>query len=212
MTTVREPTARDAPPPKEAPLRLLTRITPLLLALVVAACSGISDNTNYDPSATARLEGYRTYAWLPQPTGKDERVYNPIVGARVEQTVDRYLLARGYQKVDASANPDFLIGWHGAIHNALKAETVDTYYGYPWGGPFVDPFYAGGAVTLPETYLREYEEGSLILDVVDPVSKQLVWRGTAQAELSENASAEKQQKRLDKAVAKLLERFPPKPK
>ncbi len=193
-------------------MRLLTRIATPLLALAFAACSGIDVNTNYDPSATQKLEGYRTYAWLPQPTGKDDRVYNPIVGARVEQTVDRYLLARGYKKVETGANPDFLIGWHGAIHNALKAETVDDYYGYPWGGPFTDPFYAGGAVTLPETYLREYEQGSLILDVVDPESKQLVWRGTAQAELDENANAEKQQKKLDEAVTDLLKHFPPKAK
>ncbi|NOJ81672.1 DUF4136 domain-containing protein [Myxococcus xanthus] len=193
-------------------MRLLTRIAPPLLALAVAACSSIDVNTNYDPTATQKLEGYRTYAWLPQPTGKDDRVYNPIIGARVEQTVDRYLQARGYQKVESTANPDFLIGWHGAIHNALRAETVDAYYGYPWGGPFTDPFFAGGAVTMPETELREYEEGSLILDVVDPQTKQLVWRGTAQAELDENASAEKQQRRLDESVKDVLERFPPKTK
>jgi hypothetical protein len=40
----------------------------------------------------------------------------------------------------------------------------------------------------------------------------LVWRGSAQAELSDNMSAEKSQKLINKSVGEMLERFPPEPK
>ncbi len=83
---------------------------------------------------------------------------------------------------------------------------MDAFYGYPWG-----PFYGPSVAAVPETYVREYEEGSLILDVVDAKAKQLVWRGTAEAELSDNPSASDTRQRIDEAVGQVLSRFPPKP-
>jgi hypothetical protein len=53
--------------------------------------------------------------------------------------------------------------------------------------------------------------GTLILDVYDPKLKSLVWRGTASDTLRAKSSPEKRQARLDKAVKKLLAKFPPKP-
>lgn len=175
-----------------------------LLTLTLVACAGIETSTNYDPNAVATLSQYRTYSWLPEKAGQNTRVYNDVVEARVKQAVNDYLQARGYQLVEQ--NPDFKVGWHGAIDQKLDVGTMDTYYGYGWG-PWYSPYYAGAA---PQTYVREYEEGTLILDVVDATSNKLVWRGTAQAELSSSSSAEKRQERLNEAVDKILEDFPPK--
>ena len=60
--------------------------------------------------------------------------------------------------------------------------------------------------------MREYREGTLILDVVDASSNKLAWRGTAQAELSEKSDAKKSQKLINEAVDEMLEKFPPKPR
>ncbi|MCP3097564.1 DUF4136 domain-containing protein [Myxococcus sp. K15C18031901] len=192
-------------------MRLLPRLAPPLLALLFAACSSINVNTNYDPGAVQQLDSYKTYAWMPQPTGSDKRVYNPIVGAQVEKATDQYLQSRGYQRVDPGSNPNFLIGWHGAINEKLEADTVNSYYGYPYD-PVWDPFFLGPGPVVPETYVRQYEEGTLLLDIVDASSQKLVWRGTAKSELKENADAESQQKRIYKAVSKMLKDFPPKEK
>ncbi|NVJ10818.1 DUF4136 domain-containing protein [Myxococcus sp. AM001] len=198
-------------------MRLLFRITPVLLGLALAACSGIRVNTNYDPSAVERIEDFRRYAWLPQPQGKDARVYNDIVDVRVRMAVDQELKARGYQKVDMGADPDFFVGWQGAIDTKVSIDTVDSFYGYPWGpywspwssfyGPYGYPYGMGG----PRTYVREYDVGTLILDGVDAREQRLVWRGTAQAELHRDLSPDELQKKINDAVHKLLSRFPPKP-
>ncbi|MCE9666580.1 DUF4136 domain-containing protein [Myxococcus stipitatus] len=193
-------------------MRLLSRLAPLLLASMFAACSTIDVKTNYDPGAVQQLDSFKTYAWLPPPTGGDKNVYNPIIGAEVQKATDQALQSRGYQKVSPESNPDFLVGWHGAINQKLEADTVNNYYGYPYD-PAWDPFFAGPVgMTVPETYVREYEEGTLLLDIVDASSKKLVWRGRAKSELKENASPEDQQKRISKAVSKMLADFPPKPK
>lgn len=175
------------------------------LTLALVACAGIETSTNYDPEAVGKLEQYRTYSWLPEPQGQNTRVYNDIVEKRVKQAVDQELQSRGYRLVEE--NPDFKLGWHGAIDQKLDVQTMDAYYGYAWD-PFYSPYYMGA--TVPHTYVREYEEGTLVLDVMDAASNRLVWRGTAQAELSSDASAESRQQKLQEAVDKILADFPPK--
>jgi polysaccharide deacetylase 2 family uncharacterized protein YibQ len=50
------------------------------------------------------------------------------------------------------------------------------------------------------------------MDIYDPAAKQLVWRGQASKTLDPSNNQEKNQQRLDKAMAKLLKNFPPIPK
>jgi hypothetical protein len=197
---------------EEIHMSIPLRLAGALLVLGLVSCSGIQTSTNYDPNAVQALDSWRTYAWLPMKEGADPRVYNPIFQARVQQAVDRELQSRGYRKVEE--NPDFRVGWHGAIDEKVDVDYVNTAYGYGWS-PWYDPFYGPGAyggagMTTP--VVREYREGTLILDVVDAGSNNLVWRGTAQAELSENTDAQKSQKRINEAVDKLLEKFPPEPR
>ncbi|MCY1082165.1 DUF4136 domain-containing protein [Archangium lansingense] len=194
-------------------MSLPSRLAGALLVLGLASCTTIKTNTNYDPNAVQQVSAYRTYSWLPAKEGGNPRVYNPIIQARVQQAVDRELQARGYQKVEEGQPSDFKVGWHGAIDHKVDVDYINSYYGYGWD-PWYDPFYGpvaygGAGVTTP--VVREYSEGTLILDVVDADANKLVWRGTAQAELSENVDANKSQKLINEATHKLLEKFPPQP-
>jgi hypothetical protein len=46
--------------------------------------------------------------------------------------------------------------------------------------------------------------GTLVLDLYDPATKQLVWTGNATKTIDPSSNQEKNQKHLDKAMAKLL--------
>ncbi|WP_164021657.1 DUF4136 domain-containing protein [Pyxidicoccus trucidator] len=187
------------------------RLAVPLLLLLLAACSGIETNTHYDPASVGKLDGYKTYAWLPAPEGADPRIYNDVTEAQVKKVVDAQLASRGYRKVDE--NPDFKFGWHGSIDQKMDVDTVNSYYGYGWGSWYA-PYGPGMSVgaTFPQTYVDEYEEGTLILDVVDAGTNKLVWRGTAQAALEDNPSPQRREERLGEAVKDVLEQFPPKGK
>jgi hypothetical protein len=52
--------------------------------------------------------------------------------------------------------------------------------------------------------------GTLVLDMYDPATKQVVWSRRATKTLDPKSNQEKKQKNLDKAMAKLLKNFPPK--
>jgi hypothetical protein len=54
--------------------------------------------------------------------------------------------------------------------------------------------------------------GTLVLDIYDPTTKQLVWTGTAIKTLDPSSNPQKNQQRLDKAMAKLLKNYPPRQK
>jgi hypothetical protein len=89
----------------------------------------------------------------------------------------------------------------GSTHNQQEYQT---FYdgmggGWRWGG--------FGETT---TQVENYAVGSLVLDLYDAHNKQLIWRGVAQDTLSDKP--EKNEKKLEKSVNKMLEHFPPQAK
>jgi hypothetical protein len=159
-------------------------------------------NTDYDPQAD--FSAFRTYKWAERtPRGDDDpRVYNDITAGRIKLAVSKALQAKGFQ--ETQANPDFLVGWHGAIQGQMAMDTIhDNYgYGYGWYGP-------SPGMGTSTTTVRQWDEGTLLIDIVDAKTNALVWRGSAQAELSENKSPEQEQAKLDSAAQRILQNFPP---
>jgi Domain of unknown function (DUF4136) len=71
-------------------------------------------------------------------------------------------------------------------------------FGYRgWGGM------GGGMATATQTNIPI---GTLIIDLVDPNTKEMVWRGIAQDQVSANGE---QKGQTDQAVAALFKNFPP---
>jgi hypothetical protein len=172
-------------------------------AVSVVACSGVKYRSDFDPQAS--FSGFNTYSWADRtPTGDDDpRVYNDIVDGRIKLAADRALEAKGYRKV--TDNPDFYVAWHGAIDGKMNVTTINSHYGYGWG------WYGYGRMGMgaSQTYVNEWDEGTLLIDVIDGGTNNLVWRGTATAELRESRSADEAQRRLDDILANLFDRFPP---
>lgn len=52
----------------------------------------------------------------------------------------------------------------------------------------------------------------MVLDFYDPAAKQLFWTGRATKTIDPSNNQEKNQKNLNKAMAKLMKNFPPKGK
>jgi hypothetical protein len=182
----------------------------IVSSLAIAGCSTMEVSYDYDPKA--KFSGLNTYDWLDEPqkpTGDPRIDDNTILKSRVQTAVDTALAARGFRKV--SSDPDFLVAYHVSLDRQQSVQTLNSYYGYSpgWGygyGASYRPGYWAGA---PETYVYEYEEGTLILDVVDPKSKELMWRGSAQDEVNFKSTPEKAQAQINEAVNGMLEHFPP---
>ena len=169
-------------------------------ALLLAACSSVHVTTDFDPGADfAALE---TWAWLArkaQATG-DPHMDSTLLHERIRGAVEAQLAERGYGKT-ASGRADFLVAYHTAVERKMDVDTVYRGYGY---GPSVYGWGPGH-----ETVVYEYDQGTLLLDFLDPKTKRLLWRGSASAVVSESSTPEQRTRRINEAVSKLLDHFPP---
>jgi len=122
---------------------------------------------------------------------------NPFGEKRALEIIENALVAKGWKKVDASA-ADATVMIHGA--SQVKRDLNTFYSGY--GG------YRYGGMGTSTTTVSEYAVGTMVVDIFDTKSKQLIWRGIGSDEASDKA--DKNQKKIAKATEKMFKKFPPK--
>jgi hypothetical protein len=127
---------------------------------------------------------------------------NEISQKRVMDEFTQALTEKGW-KLAPEGQGDVLVVVHGA--SQVKKDLNTFYsgmggYGYRgWGGM--------GGMGSATTTVNEYTVGTLVVDIFEAKSKALMWRGTAQDELSDKT--EKNIKKLGKASDKMFKEFPP---
>ena len=168
-------------------------------AFALAACSGISTTSDYDPAVD--FTKYSTYTWL-DTEGDD---IDSITDSRIRSSIDGVLSVNGFQK---GSNPDLAVGYQGTSAERRSYNTVNSGWGggYGWGGYGWGGY---GGMGMSRTYENVWEEGTLIVGLFDVESKNLVWTGTATATIDPGRTPEERQKLIDDAVAKMFRDFPP---
>ncbi len=180
---------------------MFTRFAALALATMAFAGCATPINTGADFDPEADFTAYTTYSWLEaheDKRPKSPQINNELLTQRVQRAVDRELAAKGWSKVDAE--PSAWVTYHAALERRIDMRTTgsDFSYGRRYGG--------GGR---SHTWVQEYDEGTLIVDVLDGKDRGLIWRGTAQAAVDVFASPEEKVELTNRAVKKLLAPFPP---
>ena len=167
------------------------------IALLFATASFAEQvKTDYDRSAD--FSQYKTYSWEKVQT------QDPLWVSRIEDAVNAALAAKGWTQVQSGGQVAIV-----AVEMTKEQQTLNTFYdsfggGWGWrrfGGGGFGGF--GESTTTPETY----RVGTLVVDLFDTKTKNLIWRGSASDTLSDKS--EKNIKNLDKSVRKLFEHFPP---
>ena len=119
---------------------------------------------------------------------------------RIVNAVNTEMNGKGFSLSD---NPDIEVHLHGLVKDKVSADVRTDYYnlGYYRRG-------FGYGVTGNSTVdIDQYQEGTLVIDLVDAKSDELVWQGLGTARLNEEPK--NREERINKAVAKILEGFPP---
>jgi hypothetical protein len=147
--------------------------------------------TNYMPGTD--FAKYHTYKWVSIGNGAHP---NQIVNQEIMQAIDSQLATKGLTKTD-SDQANLYIGYQVAVDKEKQWTAFGTGGGWGWGG---------GMATATSSTI---DNGTLVLDMYDPVTKKLVWTGRATKTLDPSGNPEKNQKNIDKAMDKLLKKFPP---
>ena len=175
---------------------LLARMTRLagVTAVVglVVGCAPIRVNSYAERGVD--FARYRTYAWSTavhgatgDPRLDDNRFFEELVKA----AADSGLAARGYEKV-AGGEPDLILHYHASVAQQIDLAVVDAVY-----------------CETNDCRPQIYDAGTLLFDLVDARTNQIVWRGWAEGSVEGMIdSQDLMERRVDDAVGRILEQLP----
>ena len=174
-------------------MRRLTQCIVLAMAAATTAACATTMSVSSHVDRSVNFSSYRTFDWGPAdalPTGDARLDANPFFKDHLQGEVEKQMAGRGLTLAHDGA-PDLLIHYHANITQRIDVAGVDRDYGY------------GGEA-------REYEAGTIVLDLVDARSQRVVWRGWAQdAVTGMLASDDTMSAKIHEAVTRMLARLPP---
>lgn len=204
----------------------------------LGACAGMRVGHDYDPEVSfANLWTYDWLD--SAEVSEQLAAISPFLERRIRRAVDVTLQDRGYDKLaDEPVDfwitafvvvPDQSSVARGRRVCGTTTFTVHIAFGYPWGYGLGYPWhryrypyfqYPWGyacayRVGFGYLWLPVYERpggrlpGTLVVDVFDSSTGELIWRGWGEGALSDPPSREAQQEYLNGVVLRILERFPP---
>jgi hypothetical protein len=164
------------------------------LALALMATPGFAQKVTVDWDRDYTSDP-QTYAWV----APEEAEANPLMHQRIVNAMNYWLTMRGRQEVKPNENPDVYLTYH----SDSKDQVVITsdHFGYGFG----PGWYWGGGMGTTTSRAQTYTKGTLVIDIWDAKSKNLVFRGTATDTVE--ANPEKMEKKINKAVEKMFKEF-----
>ena len=190
--------------------RALVVVAVLTLAVAVAH-AGMKVKVEFDKEYD--FSKVRTFGWHPDGAGEVKLLMREggdpeAIRARWEPTiknaVEKELTNRGLVPA-TSGVPDLYLNYYFLSGPNSEAQTRGQFIGAipPWGLPDFE---------MTTSSLKIFEQGTLILDLIDGPKRQIVWRGIGEAEVDRQRTPVEREKRIRGAMAELLKKFPPKPK
>ncbi len=164
-----------------------------LMFLFVGNSSAQQVKTDYDRNAN--FAQYKTFSW------EHVKTQDPLDVDRIKSAVNAALAAKGWTQVDSGGDVSIV-----AIQTTQDQQTLNTFYD-GFGGGWGWRRFGGGGFGEATTTTETYEVGTLVVDLFDTRTKQLIWRGSASDTLSNNSN--KNIENLNKGVDKLFKKFPP---
>ena len=140
----------------------------------------------------ADLASYRTYAWGSAGQGATGDVRldnNEMFQERLQAAVETELALRGFEKTEAE--PQLLVHYHAGVEQRIDLTATEPWKSCPECKPFI------------------YDAGTLVIDLVDRRTSELLWRGWSNANIDHLVDNQQWlEQHIDETVAKIFERLP----
>ena len=179
----------------------MPRMLGVCFMALLNSCAQMDIQTDFDPSSN--FTDYKTFTWLSdsQKNTGDRRIDDPLLDSQVRTAVEQRLSTQGFQK-QSSGQPDFFIAYRAVLKDK-------------WNPPGLNPYTAPLSVKSSSSWdvgtlrVGQYADGTLLLYIFDGTTNDLIWKGSAQAEV-ELTSDPRDTEKIEEAVRRILEKFPPK--
>ena len=161
-----------------------------ILPVVLFAATLEAQEVKLDYEKDADFSSYKSFAWSPAQTPAP----NAANHIRVTRAVEAALAGKGFT-MSTDGRPDAFLMYHGRVGEKVKVTSRST-------GGYWEPTNLRTVVDVGKV-----KEGTLVLEIYDARTKDVVWRGIAS---SVGVRPDRMEEEIQAAVRKLLEGYPPK--
>ena len=180
--------------------------TPIIL--VLAACSSVKVTSDYDK--TADFNKYKTFNYYGWQEDSD-KILNRFDKERIEEAFGAEFEKRGITFTESGG--DAIVSLFIVVDQKTQTTAYTNHYGGMYGAGYGGYGYGGwgmGAGQSTTTYSEsDYLVGTLVCDVFDAETKQLVWQAVGSGTVDDNPNS--REKNIPKAVAKIMYKYPIEP-
>jgi hypothetical protein len=179
-------------------LRMSKVVMAFLAVLTFAGCSpSIQVYSDYDRSFD--LTSYTTFSWgepVKIESGNNPLYYNELNDKRIKSAVEEQLLSKGYARSNGAT--DLTIHYHILVEDEslVPSRAFGDNYGSYW--------------MRMQTDVYHYRKGTLIIDLMEPKTNSLVWRGWATAAIDIEYDSKEIDKLVKESVKEIFKSFPSK--
>ncbi|WP_377503614.1 DUF4136 domain-containing protein [Pontibacter locisalis] len=186
----------------------------LLTVSLLIGCAVIPEvETAYDPAITT-FKIYRTFNWYPTevpppPAEAGSLPYSSLLDLRIREAIASELVKQGLNPT--TRDPGLLIAYDIAVDTAqlpVSGFTLPPGFGYGYSHWYGYRFNYGLANLPAIRNINEYPVGTLVIDIIDESTRQLIWRGWSYTDLDLTLS---EPRKINRIVANIMSRFPPTP-
>lgn len=183
-------------------VKFLNQLLSLSLIVALFSCTGAKVST--DKTAKVDLSKYDTFAFLPMLSDStNPSAYNYEAESQFMDQIGEELRQLGYQT--NVENPDLLVYAQAQFQQEEELEADPIYNTYDYYTPgyypaFDYPYYYSDYTTINNVVGYDidevdYGQGTMVVDIIDAKTNEIVWRGVARdeaysvAEVKDNLSA-----------------------
>jgi hypothetical protein len=176
-------------------MRNVILISAVVATMTVAGCAAVTVSSHIERGAN--FAEYLTYDWGPPdnlPVGDPRLDNNPFFRDFILGAIEKRMAAKGFERA-VSGQPDLLIHYHASVNQRVEVYETDHRYGYCYGDC--------------QPQVVDYEQGTIVIDVVETATSKVVWRGWAQGAM--NGVIDHQDRlehRIDTSVTELMRLLP----
>ena len=175
-------------------LRLV--MTALAISLLVAACASTGPEIAANVNPSADFRAFSTYNYIqPLGTDREDGTRTPL-SSRLMASMDREMALRG---LELAEEPDILVDFVISIEDRVSVRQTPTHAVHR-------SHWSHGWNTWPafETTVRQYSEGSLVIDLIAREQGMLVAEGGFTKRLNNNPVS---QERADELVGAVMQQM-----
>jgi hypothetical protein len=165
-------------------VRRLSNIA-ILLTLVLAGCAASGPTIMVNTVPGADLSGFETFNFLqPLGTDRDNGARTPM-SSMLADAMTRELTSRGLTQSDS---PDLMVDFFVTTEDRMDVRTTRNSSMHSMHSVHRSHWGRSSFSTWPsyQTTVRQYTQGTLLVDLIDPAANALVAEGAAQSRIRSN--------------------------